>query len=192
MVESRLRLRKRFKQVNNQDLLNSGFWVTNLCMIVATIIGVYLASNEGFRQAMLFDDINTTEANYYLRRSLMLELEDNLTLVKQKVTTLETAQYKRFDPSRDSLELDHYVWNSMQYSPNTMEVPSDLLAGARRYYRTIGVTWQQMAQHQISSQEGLSIVKEANQTVITQVLPGLQTDLATLKQQLVGFGVEVN
>ncbi|MFO6424365.1 hypothetical protein [Motilimonas sp. KMU-193] len=192
MAESKLRIRKRLKQVNNQDLLNSGFWITNICMIVATIVGVFLASNEGFRQAMLFDDINTTQANYYLRRSLMLELQDNLSLVEQKVATLENAQYKRFDPSRDDLVLDHYVWNAMQYSANTMEVPSEILAGARRYYRTINVTWQQMAQHQISSQMGLSIVREANQQVTIELLPSLNTDLAKLKQELIEYGVAVN
>ncbi len=192
MGESKLRIRKRLKRVDNQDLLSSGFWITNICMIVATIVGVFLASNEGFRQAMLFDEINTTEANYYLRRSLLLELEDNLTLVEQKVTTLENAQYKRFDPSRDSLVLDLYVWNSMQYSPNTMEVPSELLAGARRYYRSLNVTWQQMAQHQISSQMGLSIVREANQQVTIELLPALKTDLAKLKQELIEYGVQVN
>ena len=186
------KLRTRFKQVNNQDLLNTGFWITNICMIVATIIGVFLASNEGFRQAMTFDDINTSEANYYLRRSMLLELEDNLTLVKERVDVLEQAQYKRYDPSRDDLDLDHYVWHSMQYSANTMEVPSHLLAGVRRYYRQIALIWRKMAAHQISSQNGLDKVKAANREVEMQLIPSIRADLAELEQELAGYNIKVN
>ncbi|MCE2595897.1 hypothetical protein K6Y31_13875 [Motilimonas cestriensis] len=191
MAEQKARLRTRLKHVNNQDLLNTGFWITNVCMIVATIIGVFLASNEGFRQAMTFDDINTTEANYYLRRSMLLELEDNLVLVQHQVDILQQAQYKRYDPSRDDLALDHYVWKSMQYSANTMEVPSHLLAGVRRYYRQIERIWRKMAAHQISTQQGLEQVIAANNEVEQQLIPGIRADLKQLRQDLADYQVEV-
>ena len=47
---------KRFPKLDNQELVKTSFWISQVFMIIATIVGVYLAAQEGLSQAIIFDE----------------------------------------------------------------------------------------------------------------------------------------
>ena len=40
-------IRRATKQVDNEDLVKSSFWISQIFMTIATVAGVYLAAQEG-------------------------------------------------------------------------------------------------------------------------------------------------
>lgn len=68
---------KHPKKMDHRDLIRSSFWVGQIFMLIATVMGVFLAAQSGLEQALTFDSITRMESNYYLRKSLQDELTDN-------------------------------------------------------------------------------------------------------------------
>lgn len=111
------------------EVKKASFWVSHLFIIAATIVGVFLAANEGLKQAMIFDDIRSAKNNYYLRKSLQGELADNIAYIKEFIAKVD----RRVD--KPELALETFVWKNMAFSSATLETPSELLREAKQFYR---------------------------------------------------------
>ena len=61
---------------------NVEFWVSNLVIMVSTVLGVYLAAQAGYKVALEFEVARGERDGYYMRRALLDELKDNLDTVK--------------------------------------------------------------------------------------------------------------
>jgi len=111
---------KGLKAVDNKELKKSGFWLNQVFMVFSTVFGVYLAAQSGLEQALKFNEYNQMENNYYLRTSLHDEVQDNLNTVviyaELLSKNLSTTEMEFNKPS-----LEKYVWQTMQYSPTTLE-----------------------------------------------------------------------
>jgi len=101
-------------------------------MIIATIVGVFLAAQEGLSQAILFDTLNSKENNFYLRYSLDNEITVNLATLKEYANRVE--ENKTYDIKAHHPALLNFVWENMKYSPSTLETPSHILSKASQFY----------------------------------------------------------
>jgi len=119
-------------KLDNRDLTKTSFWISQLFMIVATIIGVFLAAQEGLSQAILFDTLNSKENNFYLRYSLDNEITVNLATLKEYADMVE--ENKTYDLKAQHPALLNFVWENMKYSPATLETPSHILSKASQFY----------------------------------------------------------
>ena len=77
--------------MDHNDLGKSGFWISQMFVVAATIIGVYLAAHTGLQQAIAFDRLTSQESNYYLRKSLHDELADNVAVLLDTLARLLQA-----------------------------------------------------------------------------------------------------
>ena len=142
------------------------FWVSQLFILAATVLGVYLASNQGFRQALAYGEIQSDKGNYYLLKSLQAELADNLPLVREYVKSLETGG---LPARRAPFKLDTFVWESLKSSSSTLETPPELLRESRLFYRGVAEIQGKIADNtygvKVGSEKLLALVNHMEKDV---------------------------
>ena len=118
----------------DEEIKKASYWVGQIFMMIATILGVFLAAQVGLRQAIIFDDIASKESNYYLRQSLYQEVSDNVDLLR----TYNDEFLGRNVPKQTLLanhpKISYYVWETMKFSPFMLETPSHFLSETRAFY----------------------------------------------------------
>ncbi|MCD8350705.1 MAG: hypothetical protein LUC93_08865 [Planctomycetaceae bacterium] len=164
------------------DVRSAGFWVSQIVIIIATVGGVYLAASQGLRQAMQFDTIKSLQNNFYLRKSLQNELSDNVGYMRDYITKVNGRVVN------PSLNLETFVWNSMTYSPTSLETPSDLLREAQKFYHTAADI---MANPHWNDMNRAKALGELADHIEKEVLPRFEASGAALQTRLRGMGVEV-
>ena len=171
------------------EIRKASFWVGQIFIILATVMGVYLASSQGFKQAMAYGNLQSARNNYYLRKSLRSEMHDNLALVRDYMKRLDTGGL----PARKApFSLDTFVWESMKNSPATMEIPSMLLGEARMFYRGVADIQQKVADNtygvKVANEKLTGMVDHIEKTV----LPMFDADIDKIRKRLVTNGVELD
>lgn len=128
----------RFMSISGRP--NTEFWITQVIILVSTVLGVYLASYAGFEIAVNFDRYQSASDVTYLEKSLRAEVADNIAKVERWTQEYDQGPMlwhdSRFAP-RESFKLDDMVWVTMRYSPRTFEVEPDILTGVRRFYSEV-------------------------------------------------------
>lgn len=168
---------------------NLSFWIAQGFMLLATVIGVYLAGQQGLAQALAFDQIQSEKNNYYLRQSLKDELADNIVLVVAYTEALKSA-----GPSssrRLELQLDTFVWESMKFSSATMETPSLLLGESRQFYRQTQDIYQKIQAGFYSAAYGGQLLLNVVEHMENSVLPAFDENISTLRRYLEQHEVEI-
>ncbi len=164
------------------DVKRASFWISQIFIIIATVAGVFLAASQGLKQALQFDSIKSEQSNYYLRKSLQNELADNVGYVREFIDKVN----KRIQ--KPALELETFVWNSMTYSPNALETPSELLREAQKFYhRANDIMTTPHFNDQIKAQN----LGELADHMEKDVLPLFQADTDVLKRNLAAKNIEV-
>ncbi len=153
----------------------AGFWISQLVIIIATVGGVYLAASQGLKQAMQFDNIKSMQNNYYLRTSLRNELSDNVGYMREYVDKVSKRVVK------PTLNLETFVWNSMTYSPTSLETPSEILREAQRFYHTAE---EIMANPHWNDNNRAKALGELADHMEKEVLPRMEKDAELIAVQL--------
>ncbi|GAB0112155.1 hypothetical protein [Pseudoalteromonas distincta] len=171
------------KTVDNKELKSTGFWLNQVFMVVSTVFGVYLAAQSGLEQALKFDSFSKMEDNYYLRTSLYDEVNDNAT------TIAEYAERLAKSPPKSEMEyfkpkLEKYIWQTMQYSPTTLETPSELLTQIRRFYSRAEFLINAAVNRKTSAKHAATELKKITDLMQTQTLPRLKNSANQLKLEL--------
>lgn len=107
---------------DNQELVKTSFWVSQIFMIIATVAGVYLAAQEGLSQAIKFDSLTNMQNNYHLQHSLYEELKDNVTVMTEYAERIEKEKpynIKEYHPV-----MADFVWQNMKYSATPWKPPA--------------------------------------------------------------------
>ncbi|WLQ17068.1 hypothetical protein O5O45_14200 [Hahella aquimaris] len=169
----------------------SSFWISQIFMILATVLGVYLAAQEGLNQAIIFDDLTSRQNNYYLRNSLASELQSNL------IQARDYAEFVKSPPSRSAikmfpLKLDLFVWESMRYSPSALETPSQFILEIQRYYREIEDIRGKIESSAYAPHYGAEEMKKRTERMEKEVLPKLLANIDTLRRYLKEHNVPVD
>lgn len=184
------RKRKKTIPLEQGEISNLSFWISQISMIIATVLGVYLAAQQGLQQAVLFEQIQSDKNNYYLRQSLQHELSDNLILVEKytdQIKDISVHAIKRY-----ALVLDTFVWESMKFSPATLETPSNLLSESRKFYREVNDIHGKIQTNFYSAHYGTKLLLEQVEHMRTAVLPRFEADTNQLKQALAQQDVKVD
>ncbi|EKE77397.1 hypothetical protein [Gallaecimonas xiamenensis] len=180
----------RRPRFDNSELTKTGFWVGQVFMLIATVMGVYLAAQQGLAQAIAFDDLDDQQNNYYLRRSLHDELADNIQVIRDYTATLEKEKPYHLD--RYHPQLQFYVWDAMRYNPNTLQTPSQFLSGVRRYYAEIQDIISKGEQRTYGVHFYINLLREKTDAVEKSTLKDMADDIGQLKLDLKKAGVDVD
>ena len=175
----------------DDEIKKASYWVGQIFMMIATVVGVFLAAQVGLRQAIIFDDIASKESNYYLRQSLAQELSDNVDLLR-----IYNDEYLGRNVPKQTLIANHpkisyYVWETIKFSPFTLETPSHFLSETRAFY--------DLAEDLIAKREagilGASFVKkqmiEKLDHIEQVVLPLIYANTEKLAGELAEYNVTV-
>lgn len=172
---------KRF-QLDNGELIKTSFWVSQIFMIIATIVGVYLAAQEGLSQAITFDNLTNKQNNYYLRHALYDEVSDNVNIINEYADFISgKAPYeiKNHHPV-----LATFVWENMRYSPYTLETPPKLLSETRRFYMQSADLIDKIERRIYGAKYGGGLLKALTQEVSDKTLPALKANYTALADEL--------
>lgn len=169
---------------------NVEFWVSNLVIIASTVLGVYLASQAGFKTALQFELARSEREGYFMRRALLDELKDNIETSNKFSDYIINQDGWRF--RGNAAKLQTYVWETMKEQSITFQLPADVLTNVRRFYNTVDALSKSMEAGQgtaIDAAKGLA--EEAKKTQAT-VVPLLEKDIAGLRGKLVARGVPLD
>ncbi|MED5525698.1 MAG: hypothetical protein VX447_13220 [Pseudomonadota bacterium] len=186
-MESEQKTRPR---LDNSELVKTGFWVGQVFMLLATVLGVYLAAQQGLSQAITFSDIDDQQKNYYLRRSLHDELADNVRIVREYADAVEKE--RPFDLTEYHPRLQTFIWNNMRYSDQTLQTPSEFLTAARRFYAGVDELVGKGEKAIYARAYFVPRLRALADDMEQHTLKDMQADTDQLKAQLASLGVTVN
>ncbi|MBW3513662.1 hypothetical protein KO537_02850 [Shewanella sp. NKUCC01_JLK] len=173
---------KRAIKLDNTELIKTSFWVSQIFIIIATVVGVYLAAQEGLSQAIKFDALSNMQNNYHLRHALYDEVSDNVEILSHYAETVETVSSNSLVKMHPQMGL--FVWDNMRYSANALETPSDILSDIRRLY----LESEKIISNIETRHYSVSYGKDQLQNVLSKIkedtLPKLKTNYETLSKEL--------
>lgn len=169
------------------EIKKASFWVSQLFILVATVLGVYLAASQGYKQAVQFENMTSYKENYYLQKSLQYELQDNISLLKDLMTRLQDPN--SYGARSESLNFYSLVWENMKFSKTTLGTPPEFLRIAQQFYRNIATTQQKIAKGDISTAYGIKQFQEQIDIVEQQLIPALEKSTDQIKKELDGSDV---
>lgn len=173
---------------NRDETKKLSFWISQIFILLATVLGVYLASSQGFRQALAYGEIQSARNAYYLRKSLQSEISDNIPLVREYMKRLETGGL----PARQApFSLDTFVWEALKNSSSTLETPPELLRESRMFYRGVADLQQKIASNTYGVKVGTEKLTELVEHVEQKVLPQFEKNIQEVRNGLRKRGVEV-
>ncbi|WP_054204135.1 hypothetical protein [Pseudoalteromonas porphyrae] len=177
------KLAEALKTVDNKELKSTGFWLNQVFLVLSTIFGVYLAAQSGLEQALKFDTYSKMEDNFYLRTSLYDEVKDNAANVRAYAERLAksppSSEMQYHKPN-----LEQYIWQTMQYSPTTLETPSIFLTQIRRFYSRAEFVIEAALKRQMSARQASLELNKIADIIELQTLPKLQTSALNLQEEL--------
>ena len=173
---------KRTIKLDNTELIKTSFWVSQIFIIIATVVGVYLAAQEGLSQAIKFDALSNMQNNYHLRHALYDEVSDNVEILSHYADTVETVSSNSLVKMHPQMGL--FVWDNMRYSANALETPSDILSDIRRLY----LESEKIISNIETRHYSVSYGKDQLQNVLSKIkedtLPKHKTNYETLSKEL--------
>ena len=180
---------KRFPKLDNQELVKTSFWISQVFMIIATIVGVYLAAQEGLSQAIVFDDLSNKQNNYYLRHALFDEVSDNVTIINQYADSV--AKATPYDLKSIHPNMATFVWENMRYSANTLETPTQILTETRRFYMASADIISKMESRFYGAKFGAQKLKQLTESMSKTTLPMLKQNYQALAVELKAADITV-
>lgn len=177
--------------LDNRELKKSGFWLNQMFIVVSTVVGVFLAAQSGLEQALKFDNYSKKEDNYYLRSSLADELEDNIKQLQDYTANVLLKSQSLQMIKNNRPEIDLYVWEAMKYNRATLETPTNLLSGVRRFYSQSRQLMNKAEKRALSSRVAGERLQLQIDMVKQQVLPGLRNTAEALKTELATQGIMI-
>lgn len=171
------------KKVDNKELKSTSFWLNQVFLVLSTIFGVYLAAQSGLEQALKFDSYSKMEDNFYLRTSLYDEVKDNASNVRAYADRLaKSPPSSEMEYHRPNLE--KYIWQTMQYSPTTLETPSIFLTQIRRFYSRAEFVIEAALKRKMSARQASIELNQIADIIEQQTLPQLKASALNLQQEL--------
>ncbi|MCC5812878.1 MAG: hypothetical protein JJU06_21150 [Ectothiorhodospiraceae bacterium] len=189
--DAALKAGEKIKNMDHRDLGSSGFWVSQLFIVLATIIGVYLAANAGLKQAIIFDQITNKERNYYLRVSLHDELQDNVTQLRVYAEDVLPGNLSRTMLENQRPALSQFVWETMRYSPRTLETPSTFLTEGRRFYANVEDIIRKAENGTYGARHAAGLLRDLLDDVEQDLLPAMRENTQRLADELNRHGVDL-
>lgn len=123
--------------------LSFEYWLGQMLVIAATIIGVYLAAVVGFQQAVDFEVFNEYMEEYDVATSLYAEASANADYIEAQANK-RLAEPKSARLGIAPIALNQFVWNTMQYNPQTFELSANTIHLTQQYYKQAAKAYKQL------------------------------------------------
>ncbi|MWP46770.1 hypothetical protein [Gilliamella sp. Pas-s27] len=159
------------KENQIDEIKKVSFWVSQLFILIATIVGVFLAANQGFKQAVQFENMKSYKENYYLQKSLQYELLDNIAILKAYMAKSQDSSY--FGARSEPLNFYTLVWDNMKFSSTTLGTPPKFLRDSQRFYREVNRLHDEIAKGNMAIAIGITKLQEQIDLVEKDLLPAL-------------------
>lgn len=168
----------------------SQFWLSQFFAIIATVLGVYLAANTGFWQAVKFEDLLHAREKFYVATSLEAELRDNNRLIDIQIAKIEKNKHFNY---KGRPIMAQFIWNIMKESGITLALPPVILTETRRYYQNIHYAFNNFGELRDGhNKDNVHKVLKAESQRIEKVIIQLQSYRSKLHKQLKGSDMEVD
>ena len=184
-------IKEKLANADHSDLKTSSFWISQIFMIIATVAGVYLAAQAGLQQAIEFDNLTSTESNYYLRQSLYDEVDANVSLLRTYNKEFFSRPLQKNELEKNTPALRRFVWESMKYSPSTLETPSYFLREIQGFYADIDLIMANRLSWAHGPSYASKLMTEQLDHIENVVLPKLADNTRQLAQELKDAGMDV-
>lgn len=184
-------LQDSLRRTDYTELKKLSFWVAQLAMVIATIVGVYLAAQAGLKQAIVFDTITSTQSNYHLRRSLADELQANVIILRAYNKDYLSRAIPPQELKQNNPNLSRFVWETMKSSPATLETPSVFLNETQAFYRQVDDLISKGENRVFAASHAGNLMNQQLDHIEKELLPLLEENLRQLEKKLAGYGVSV-
>ena len=174
-------------QAGASEVRKASFWISQLCIIIATVFGVYLAANQGFKQALAYGSIQSDKSNYHLRQSLRNEIAGNVVIARDYIKRIAGGGIAN---RRAPLGFETYVWDTMKFAGNTLETPSELLGANMDFLRKMNDLYNKIAIGDTSVEAGTKRIEEILAAIESETLPKFDASLAEIKERLAKQGIQ--
>jgi hypothetical protein len=171
---------------------NAEFWISNLVIVLSTVLGVFLAAQAGYRTAIDFELARAEREGYFMRRALLDELKDNLNQADQYADFVVNKDGWRFQGSPDAYKLQSYVWETMKQQAITFQLAPAVLTGIRRYYDSASGYAQNLARGQGTAIEAAKNFGVDTKKMREETVPLMEKDIAALKDHLGARGIALD
>lgn len=171
--------------------LSIEYWLGQLFVIGATVLGVYLAASVGFDQAVDFEVFTEYMDEYDVTSSLYEEAQANVAYV------IAQANKRLAEPSNakmklPELKLKQFIWTTMQYNTQTFELSSDVLNGTQQYYADIEYHYAKInTGWKEDTTAAANKLIEVTQVYQAQVLSKLEARIEQLNTKLAEYDPEL-
>ncbi|WP_392561468.1 hypothetical protein RHO12_10000 [Orbus sturtevantii] len=164
------------------EIKKASFWVSQIFIIIATVLGVFLAASQGYKQAVQFENMKSEKESYYLQKSLQYELQDNILLLKEYMAKLQKSNY--YGARNEPLNFYSLIWDNMKYSSSTLATPPEFLRQAQGFYREVARLHEGIAKSDVSIENGLKQLRIQIDLVEKDLIVGLENNTQIIKQHL--------
>ena len=169
----------------DSEIKKASYWLSQVFVIIATIVGVFLAANQGYKLAVDFENNIAVKESYYLQKSLQYELEDNVLVVKNYINAIKSG-----DPTakREALNLNTLVLENMKYSPITLSTPPEILRATQKFYRDVHEWYDKTSTSTVAVSFGSGKLQAAVDAIEKEIA-GLKTNTEQLQKQVEKSGM---
>jgi hypothetical protein len=172
---------------------NAEFWVSNLIIVLSTVMGVYLAAQAGYRTALDFEFARGEREGYFMRRSLIEEVKDNLDQADRWADIfINKDGWRLRGGSPDNYKFQDYVWETMKEQATTFQLPPVILTAIRRYYDSANSYAKDLAQGQGTAVEAAKAFAADTKKMREETLPLMEKDIASLKDRLASRSITLD
>lgn len=172
--------------LKDSEIKKASYWLSQVFVIIATIVGVFLAANQGYKLAVQFENNIAVKESFYLQKSLQYELEDNVEVVANYLESIKSGS-----PQAKSapLNLNTLVLENMRYSPLTLSTPPEILRDTQKFYREVNEWYDKIASSNVAVSFGSSKLQAELDRVEKELITKLKENTHTLKNQVEKAGL---
>ncbi len=117
------------------------------------------------------------------------ELAENVHLLRQYHDDYLSKNISNRELKRNNPHIDRYVWETMRFSPFTLETPSYFLSEVRRFYRHVDDIIEKTEQQTYSASYASQLLLVQLDRMEHTVLVKLADNAQQLAEELADFGI---
>jgi len=169
------------------DLINPAYWVGHAVVIIATVVGVFLAASVGFKKAVDLELLTADRGTYYVAESLLAETQGNLAHFDEY---LEKTKGKNFITKSDlsGMRLNSFIFESAKFSDSTFEMKPSVLNEVSQYYSVIGTIFATQSENPHTK---LQEIRKANVEFRDGPLQRLEEHVQELRELVESQGIKL-
>ena len=172
---------------------NWEFWIGNFFVVFSTVLGVYLAAHAALETAIQFEAVRADRNSYYVRTSLYNELNHNIGAYEEIIENYRNGKSRYSKNNQWLNHPEYFVWESLKSSPALLTTPPEILVGVTDFYKYSEIVLEKL-NNRGPTNNTVYIANQFDEKIIEfkeNTLPLLETNLDTLKQELIENEIEL-